>query len=89
MLKPMNDLILLKDVTSQVEHKTQSGFILSSQGNPTQIYEVVEKGPTATVDVNIGDKVVLQKVTGQPISDPDGSHYFITRSDSILAIIED
>lgn len=89
MLNPMNDLVLLKDISASIEEKTKSGILLNAKGNPTPIYEVVSKGPTATDEVNVGDKVVLLKVTGQSISDTDGTQYYITRSDTILAVIED
>lgn len=85
MMTPINDLVLLEDISSSIEDKTKSGIIISAKGNPTPIYEVKAKGPKASDEFKIGDKVVIMKVTGQSISDK----LYITRSSTILAVVEE
>lgn len=86
MLKPNRNFVLLKNV--KIEEKTSTGILVNLE-NSTPIYEVVELGPTVTAPIKVGDKVVLTKVSGQPISDSDGTLYTIVDDRGIIAVVED
>ena len=86
MLKPNRNFVLLKEV--QLEDKTTSGILLSNK-SPTKVYEVVALGPTVSIPVEVGNKVVLEKIVGQPIKDTDGTEYTIVDDRGVIAVVED
>lgn len=86
MLKPNRNFVLLKEV--QLEDKTTSGILLGNK-NPTKVYEVVALGPTVSIPVEVGNKVVLEKIVGQPIKDTDGTEYTIVDDRGVIAVVED
>ena len=92
-LKPLGDKVVVKFVAA--EEKTQSGIILSSaaQEKP-QIAEIVAVGPGGVVDgkeitmeVKVGDKVILSKYAGTEVK-IDGVEYTILRQNDILAKLD-
>lgn len=86
MLKPNGRRVLLKEKV--VEDTTTSGIVVSTSGRKTPFYEVVAVSDTITVNVKVGDIVVLEKVNGAKVSDTDGTIYVIADERSINAIVE-
>ena len=87
-LKPMADNILLKQ--TEAEETTSSGIILATTNKEKPaIYEVVSVGP-GTKDVQmliqVGDKVVVGKFTGNEIK-LDGVEYKFVKQDDVLAVV--
>ena len=89
-LKPMADNILLK--ATQAQETTASGIILATTAKETPgIYEVVSVGPgtkDVTMDVAVGDKVVVGNFVGNDIK-LDGEDYKFVKQDDILAVVTD
>ena len=92
-IRPLLDRVVLKP--TEIEETTKSGFILTSasQEKP-QFSEVVAVGPGGLVDgkevtmqVKVGDKVLLSKYSGTEVK-VDGKEYTIIRQSDILAIVE-
>lgn len=93
-LRPLNDRIVVKQVTP--ETKTLGGIILpdSAQEKPTEA-EIIAVGPGKTldngkvvpVDVKVGDRVIYAKYGGTEIK-LGGEDYVILRQDDILAVKE-
>ncbi len=89
-LKPMADNVLLKQ--HEAAETTVSGIILAttSKEKPA-IYEVVAVGPgtkDVTMQVAVGDKVVVGKFVGSEIK-LDGVEYKFVKQDDILAVVTD
>lgn len=89
-LKPMADNVLLKQ--HEAAETTVGGIILAtSNKEKPAIYEVVSVGPgtkDVTMQVNIGDKVVVGKYTGTDIT-LDKVEYKFVKQDDILAVVTD
>ena len=89
-LRPMADNILLK--ATEAEETTSFGIILATTNKEKPaIYEVVAVGPgtkDVTVTVQVGDKVVVGKFTGNEIK-LDGEEYKFVKQDDILAVLCD
>jgi len=89
-LRPMADNILLK--ATEAEETTSFGIILATTNKEKPaIYEVVAVGPgtkDVTVTVQVGDKVVVGKFTGNEIK-LDGEEYKFVKQDDILAVVTD
>ena len=89
-LRPMADNVLLKQY--EAEETTSSGIILAttSKEKPA-IYEVVAAGEgtkDVTMDVAVGDKVVVGKFVGTDIT-LDKEEYKFVKQDDILAVVTD
>ena len=89
-LKPMADNVLLKQTEAQ--ETTASGIILATTNKEKPaIYEVVAVGPgtkDVTMNVSVGDKVVVGKYEGNEVK-LDGEDYKFVKQDAILAIVTD
>ena len=92
-LKPLGDKVVVKFVAA--EEKTQSGIILSSaaQEKP-QIAEIVAVGPGGVVDgkevtmqVKVGDKVILGKYAGTEVK-LGSEEYTVAKQSDILCVVE-
>lgn len=92
-LRPLFDRVIVK--RSAAEETTKSGIILTSaaQEKP-QTYDVVAVGPGGVVDgekitmeVKVGDKVIIGKYTGAEVKIED-EEYTIVRQSEILAVVE-
>ena len=92
-IRPLADRVVVK--ASAVEETTKSGIILaaSAQEKP-QYAEVVAVGPGGVVDgkdvtmeVKVGDKVLLSKYAGTEVK-LDGVEYTILRQSEILAKLD-
>lgn len=92
-LRPLGDRVVIKKVES--EETTKSGIVLpgAAQEKP-QIAEVVAVGPGKVQDgveikmeLNVGDKVIFSKYSGNEVK-IDGIEYTIIKQDDILAIVE-
>lgn len=93
MLKPLFDRVVVK--MEKIEETTKGGIILtSSTKENNQIANVIEVGPGETgdgKDVNMcvkkGDKVLINKYTGNEVK-YDGETFIIIKQSDILAIVE-
>lgn len=92
-LKPLGDRVVLK--FCEAEESTKSGLLLTSaaQEKP-QTAEILAVGPGGVVDgkeikmeVEVGNKVILNKYAGTEVK-IDGETYVIVRQSDILAIVE-
>jgi chaperonin GroES len=92
MMNPCNDFILIKPI---VKDKTNSGIIVQDEGNQTpEIGEVLAVGPgklletgeRLPMDVNVGDKVFIQRYKVHQIKHEEEELIFATSND-ILAIL--
>lgn len=92
-IKPLFDKVVVEAV--KAEEKTKSGIILtpSAQEKPATFLVVavgpggIMEGKEVTMQVNVGDKVLLSKYTGTEVK-LDGKEYTIIRQSDILAIVE-
>ena len=92
-LRPLADRVVLKQ--NAAEERTASGiFLTSSAQEKPEIYEVVNVGPGGIVDgnevqmtVEVGQKVLVGKYSGNKIKLED-VEYTIVRQSDILAVIE-
>lgn len=92
-IRPLADRVVIKKV--EAEEKTASGIILpGSAKEQPQMAQVIEVGPGGFVDgnevkieVEIGDKVIYSKYSGNEVK-IDGEEYIILRQSDILAVIE-
>jgi chaperonin GroES len=92
-IKPLADRVVIKMLES--EETTKGGIILASSAKEKpQIAEIVAVGPGGMVDgkevtmeVKLGDKVLLQKYSGTEVK-LDGVEYMILRQSEILAIVK-
>ena len=92
-LRPLFDRVVVRQAAA--EEVTKSGIILASaaQEKP-QTYEVIAVGPGGVVDgekvtmeVKVGDKVIIGKFTGTEVK-IDGEELTIVRQSDILAVVE-
>lgn len=93
IIKPLGDRVVIKMV--ETEETTKSGIVLpGSAKEKPQYAEVVAVGPGGIVDgkeitmeVNVGDKVLLSKYAGTEVK-LDGVEYTILRQNDILAKLD-
>ena len=92
-IKPLGDRVVIKMV--ETEETTKSGIVLpGSAKEKPQYAEVVAVGPGGVVDgkevtmeVKVGDKVLLSKYAGTEVK-LDGAEYTILRQNDILAKLD-
>ena len=92
-IKPLGDRVVIKMV--ETEETTKSGIVLpGSAKEKPQYAEVVAVGPGGVVDgkevtmeVKVGDKVLLSKYAGTEVK-LDGTEYTILRQGEILAKLD-
>jgi chaperonin GroES len=92
-IKPLFDKVVVEN--TQMEEKTQSGFILPTAAQEKQnMAKVVAVGPGGIVDgkevkmeVKVGDTVLYAKYAGTEMK-VDGKELIIIRQNDILAIVE-
>ena len=92
-IKPLGDRVVIKMVES--EETTKSGIVLpGSAKEKPQYAEVVAVGPGGVIDgkeitmeVKVGDKVILSKYAGTEVK-LDGVEYTILRQNDILAKLD-
>lgn len=92
-IKPLGDRVVIKMV--ETEETTKSGIVLpGSAKEKPQYAEVVAVGPGGVVDgkeitmeVKVGDKVILSKYAGTEVK-IDGVEYTILRQNDILAKLD-
>lgn len=92
-IKPLGDRVVIKMV--ETEETTKSGIVLpGSAKEKPQYAEVVAVGPGGVVDgkevtmeVKVGDKVLLSKYAGTEVK-LDGVQYTILRQNDILAKLD-
>ena len=92
-IKPLGDRVVIKMVVT--EETTKSGIVLpGSAKEKPQYAEVVAVGPGGVVDgkeitmeVKVGDKVILSKYAGTEVK-LDGVEYTILRQNDILAKLD-
>ena len=91
--KPLADRVLLKleDIS---EKKSSGGIILNTSTQTVQTAEVVEvsdgfiggNGQFIELNVNIGDKVLINNGAGQKVR-LDGNDYYLVRESEILMVL--
>ena len=92
-LVPLGDRVVLKHLVA--EETTKSGIILpGSAKEKPQVAEIVAVGPggvvegkEVTMEVKVGDKVLISKYAGTQVK-VDDIEYTILRQSDILAIVE-
>ena len=92
-LQPLGERVVIKMLES--EETTKSGIVLpGSAKEKPQIAEVIEVGPGGfidgkeiTMEVEIGDKVLISKYAGTEVK-IDDEEYTILRQSDILAIVK-
>ena len=92
-IKPLGDRVVIKMV--ETEETTKSGIVLpGSAKEKPQYAEVVAVGPGGvvegkeiTMEVKVGDKVILSKYAGTEVK-IDGCEYTILRQNDILAKLD-
>ena len=92
-IKPLSDRVVIQ--RTEAEETTKSGIILAGTAKEKpQVAVVTAVGPGGVVDgkeitmqVKVGDKVLISKYTGTEVK-LDGEEYTIVRQGDILAIVE-
>lgn len=93
-LKPLGNRVLVKRL--EAEEKMKGGIILPDSAKKKQETASVvaigtgkkdKKGALIPFPVKIGDKILMEKYSGQEVT-IDGEDYVILRSDDIIAIVE-
>lgn len=92
-IKPLSDRVVIQ--MTEAEETTKSGIILAGAAKEKpQVAVVTAVGPGGVVDgkevtmqVKVGDKVLISKYTGTEVK-VDGAEYTIVRQNDILAIVE-
>ena len=92
-IKPLADRVVIQ--MTEAEETTKSGIILAGAAKEKpQVAIVTAVGPGGVVDgkeitmqVKVGDKVLISKYTGTEVK-VDGEEYTIVRQGDILAIVE-
>ena len=92
-IKPLSDRVVIQ--MTEAEETTKSGIILAGTAKEKpQVAVVTAVGPGGVVDgkevtmqVKVGDKVLISKYTGTEVK-LDGEEYTIVRQGDILAIVE-
>lgn len=89
VIKPIGERVLLKPIKK--EEKTKSGILLNSRSTNAEMQnqaEVIDLGKGEKLEgINIGDKVIFNKFSGNEIEDGD-IKYLIVNAEDILAIIK-
>ncbi|CCJ34560.1 MULTISPECIES: co-chaperone GroES [Caloramator] len=89
-LRPLGDRVVIKKI--EAEETTKSGIVLpGSAKEKPQMAEVIAIGPDVNRDdkvvLNVGDKVIFSKYSGNEVK-LDGEEYTILNLSDILAVIE-
>lgn len=93
-LKPLGNRVLVKRL--EAEEKMKGGIILPDTAKKKQETATVvaigtgkkdKSGNLIPFPVNVGDKILMEKYSGQEVT-LDGEDYVILRSDDIIAIVE-
>ena len=92
-IKPLSDRVVIQ--MTEAEETTKSGIILAGAAKEKpQVAVVTAVGPGGVVDgkeitmqVKVGDKVLISKYTGTEVK-VDGEEYTIVRQGDILAVVE-
>jgi len=90
-IKPLFDRVVLKVETKE---KTQSGIVLPSSDNKSQLAKVVAvgdgmpaEGKKVEMQVKVGDTVVFSKYAGTEV-ESDGEKLLLVSQSDILAIVK-
>ncbi len=82
-VQPLNDLVLLRPV--EVEEKTEGGIYLPGSAQEQPAEGVVEaKAANASDDVDIGDRVVYKRFSGEEVTF-DGTTFRLVSAGDLLA----
>lgn len=93
-LKPLGNRVLVKRL--EAEEKVKGGIILPDTAKKKQETAKVvaigtgkkdKKGDLIPFPVKVGDKILMEKYSGQEVT-IDGEDYIILRADDIIAIVE-
>jgi chaperonin GroES len=92
-IKPLADRVVIQ--MTEAEETTKSGIILAGAAKEKpQVAIVTAVGPGGVVDgkeitmqVKVGDKVLISKYTGTEVK-VDGEEYTIVRQSDVLAVVE-
>ena len=87
MLKPLANRVLIKML--EREEKTKNGIILGVDSEESKIAEVIEVGKGTDdikMEVNKGDKVIIDKFAGTEIK-YEGEKFIVIKQEDILSII--
>ncbi len=93
-LKPLGNRVLVKRL--EAEEKVKGGIILPDTAKKKQETATVvaigtgkkdKQGNLIPFPVAVGDKILMEKYTGQEVT-IDSDEYVILRSDDIIAIVE-
>lgn len=93
-LKPLGNRVLVKRL--EPEEKIKGGIILPDTAKKKQETASVvaigtgkkdKKGNLIPFPVRVGDKILMEKYSGQEVT-IDGEDYVILRADDIIAIVE-
>jgi chaperonin GroES len=93
-LRPLNDRLIVK--RSDPELKTASGIVIpDTAGEKPEQGEVIAVGPGKRNDkgdfirpgVQVGDRIVFGKYSGQTVK-VDGSELLVIREEDVFAVIE-
>lgn len=84
MIKPLHDNVILKK--EEVENKTSSGIILTTETKKIPSATVVAVGPECKAEIKENDKVVYKEYSGTNI-EIDEVEYIVISVKDILASI--
>mgnify|MGYP001215214388 FL=1 len=93
-LRPLHDRVVVKRLDN--ERTTASGIVIPDnaaekpdQGEVVAVGngKILEDGKTKPVDVNVGEKILFGKYSGQTVK-VDGDELLVLREDDIMAVIE-
>lgn len=93
-LKPLGNRVLVRRL--EAEEKVKGGIILPDTAKKKQETAIViaigtgkkdNKGNLIPFPVKVGDKILMEKYSGQEIT-VDSEEYIILRADDIIAIVE-
>ena len=85
-IQPLGDRVLVK--ISKSETQTKSGlFIPDAAQEKTQQGEIMAKGDSEDIIVNVGDTVLYDKYAGTSIK-LDNEEHLILRNDDIIAVVK-
>lgn len=93
-LKPLGNRVLVKRL--EAEEKVKGGIILPDTAKKKQESAAVvaigtgkkdKSGNLIPFPVKVGDKILMEKYTGQEVT-LDGEEYVILRADDIIAIVQ-
>ena len=92
-LRPLHDRLVVKRLDN--ERKTASGIVIPDnaaekpdQGEVLAVGngKILEDGKVRALDVNVGDKVLFGKYSGQIVK-VDGDELLVLREDDVMAVI--